>query len=198
MKATSSKYPLNGSSVDRAPRDSNSAAPRSSSRDSRSPRRRSWTKSRSRSRSPYRDSTDYKRRRYDEHDDYEDRHSRRYGSRYDDRHYDRDTARRPRGYHDYDHEESYGGGLRYTDDYDRRRDKRQRTRSRTKSPYREVRKPKQYEDDSGQNGAARPNQVVSERGKHHASAQDSRPGAETQKNQVSQDLPTRKARVTDV
>lgn len=99
MKATASKPPLNGTSVDRPPRDSTSSALRSptSLRGSRSPRRhRSWTKSRSRSRSPYRDNRGYKRRRDDEYDGHEARHARQepprhFGSRYDDRPYDRNA-----------------------------------------------------------------------------------------------------------
>lgn len=215
LKATASKPPLNGTSVDRPPRASTSA-PRSpaSLRGSRSPRRRrSWTRSRSRtqSRSPYRDSRGYKRRRDEEYDEYESRYSRhepsrRYGSRYDDRRHDRGApSRRPKSYYDYDREESYGGGLRYTDDYDGRRDKRPRTRSR--SPYREVRRPKQYEETGSRAGGDVPpagakrrrsshEHAVSERGKVSTGAQDSKLGAETEKNQVQQALPTR-AHVTD-
>ncbi|KAJ6021317.1 hypothetical protein N7540_006821 [Penicillium herquei] len=209
LKATASQSPLNGTSVDRPPRDSASSAPRSPAfrRGSRSPRRRkSWTRSRSRSRSlsrsPYRDNRDrgYKRRLDNDYDEYESRHSRyessrRYGSRYDDRN-DRSAPRRPnKPYHDYDKEESYGGGLRYTDDYDRRRDKRQRTHSR--SPYREVRKQKQYDEpdsnvhptDSKKYGPSS-NQVVSE-GKTPTVSSDSKLGAETKSNQVQQDSPAR-------
>lgn len=213
MKATASKPPLNGTSVDRPPRDSTSSALRSptSLRGSRSPRRhRSWTRSRSRSRSPYRDNRGYKRRRDDEYDGHEARHARqepprRFGSRYDDSPYDRNApSRRQKSYYDYDREESYGGGLQYTDDYDRRRDKRPRTHSR--SPYREVRKPKQYDDPNPSVDGTRPptgtrrvssaEQVVSERGKTPASARDRKLGAETQKNQMQQALPKR-ARFSD-
>ncbi|KAJ5390664.1 Serine/threonine-protein kinase prp4 [Penicillium cataractarum] len=203
MKATASKPPLNGTSVDRPPRDSTSSALRSPRR------RRSWTRSRSRSRSPYRDNRSYKRRRDDEYDGQESRHgrqepSRRFGSRYDDRLYDRNApSRRQKSYYDYDREESYGGGLQYTDEYDRRRDKRPRTHSR--SPYREVRKPKQYDDPNPSADGTRPpvdrrgsstEQVVSERGKTPASARDSKLGAETRENQVQQALPKR-ARFSD-
>lgn len=204
MKATASKPPLNGTSVDRPPRASSPSAPL---KGSGSPRRqRSWTRSRSRSgsRSPYRDSRSSKRRRNDDYDQYETRPSRqepsrRYGSRYDDRQEDRGAAsRRPRSYYDYDREESYGGGLSYTDDYDQRKDKRQRTRSR--SPYRHGRKPKQYDDlepsessvsqaDSKGHGSS--GKVVSEQGKTQAGARDSKLGAETQKNQVQRTLPRR-------
>jgi serine/threonine-protein kinase PRP4 len=203
-KATASKIPLNGTSVDRPTRASQSLAPRSpiSFDGHRSPRRRSSrtrSPSRSRSRSPYRENTGHKRRHDDAQDDYEKRHprheaSRRYGSRYDDRYHERaPPSRRPKSYHDYDHEETYGDGLRYSDDYDRREDKRQRTRSR--SPYREVRKPKQYSGDefdskvdyarpSADSGRHRPTeQLVSERRKTSA-APDSKLGAEKRKNQV--------------
>lgn len=204
MKATASKPPLNGSSVDRPPR---ASSPFASLKGSGSPRRRrSWTRSRSRSgsRSPYRDSRGNKRRRNDDFDQYESRSSRQepprsYGSRYDDRNQDRGAgSRRPRSYYDYDREESYGGGLSYTDDYDQRRDKRQRTRSR--SPYRHGRKPKRYDDlepmDSSvsqpdSKGREPPGKVVSEQGKTQAGARDSKLGAETQKNQVQQTLPRR-------
>ncbi|KAJ5683860.1 uncharacterized protein N7477_000205 [Penicillium maclennaniae] len=192
MKATASKPPLNGTSVD-------PSSPSAPLKGSGSPRRqRSWTRSRSRSgsRSPYRDSRSSKRRRYDNYDQYESRPSRqepsrRYGSRYDDRPEDRAAgSHRPRSYYDYDREESYGGGLSYTDDYDQRKEKRQRTRSR--SPYRHGRKPKRYDDldpsessmsqaDSKAHGSS--GIVVSEQGKTQAGAQDSKLGAETQKNQ---------------
>ncbi|KAJ5750037.1 hypothetical protein N7533_007065 [Penicillium manginii] len=210
MKATASQPPLNGTSVDRPLRDSTSSALRSPSslRGSTSPRRRkSWSRSRSRSRSPYRDSRGYKRRRNDEYDDYENsraRHdsTRRYGSRYDERTQDRAVPhRRPKSYYDYDREEGYGGGLRYTDDqdHDSRKDKRPRPRSR--SPYREARKPKQYgESDVKTNGAfpltdtkrLRPSceQVTSEK-KALASTRDSKLHAEKLENQVQRALPRR-------
>ncbi|KAJ5155463.1 hypothetical protein N7492_008266 [Penicillium capsulatum] len=178
LKASSSQPPLNGTSVDLPPE----LAP---------PLRR--------------DLPGYKRRRDDERGDYEDRHSRhepsrRYGSRYDDRYHDRGaSSRRPKSYYDYDREDTYGGGLRYTDDYDGRRDKRTRTRSR--SPYREVRKPKQYDEPDLNAGGSRSSadgqrrrpstgKVVSERGKHPRDSRYSKLGAETQKNQVQQALPT--------
>ncbi|KAJ5158466.1 uncharacterized protein N7500_008117 [Penicillium coprophilum] len=165
-KATASKFPLNGTSVDRPTRASPSSAPRSpdSLKGTRSPlRRRSWTRSlsRSRSRSPYRENKPQKR----SHDDFPESYDggydrrprqeppRRYRSRYDDRRRDRPAPnRRPNSYYDYDREETHGDALRYSDDYDRHdrhKDKRQRTRSRTRSrsPYRESRKPKQYSGD---------------------------------------------------
>ncbi|KAJ6093108.1 serine/threonine protein kinase [Penicillium sp. IBT 16267x] len=197
LKATASKPPFNGTSVDPPPR---ASAPRSpASRGSRSPRRRnSWTRSRSRSpsRSPYRENRDrgYKRRRDDEYESsrYE---SSRYGSRYDDRQ-DRGPSRRPnKPYHDYDREETYGDGLRYTDDYDQRQDKRQRTRNR--SPYRDPRKQKQYDEpDSNAHPADRNRrgpslgQVVGE-GKTPAGSRDSKLSAETQSTQVQQAFPSR-------
>ncbi|PKY08167.1 kinase-like protein [Aspergillus campestris IBT 28561] len=197
-KATTSQFPLNGSSVDRPTRVSiTSPAPRSRSPASvsRSPRRRrSRTRSRSRSRSPYRDYRGYKRRRDDDYDDR--RPPRRAGGRHDDhRFYDRGHSRRqpPRSYHDYDREEDHVGGLRYSDDHDRRREKRARTGSR--SPYREVRKPKQYSGDEwdshrGETVASRDTrrtsteQLVSERGSTPIVARESKQVTETKKNQV--------------
>lgn len=207
MKATASKSPLNGINIDRPTRASTSSAPKSPSlRGSKSPRR-SWTRSRSRSRSrshsSYRDSRGYKRRRGDDYDDYESRHSRyepsrRFGSRYDDRYHDRGVPpRRLKSYHDLDREEGYGGDLQYSDDYDRRRDKRPRPRSR--SPYREVRKPKRYDDtdsvDSKRRGSSS-DRVVSERGKNGPDSRDSERGAETRETQMPQNVP-KHAHVTD-
>lgn len=200
-KATTSQLPLNGNSVDRPTRASTSSAPRSSSPSvsSRSPRRRrSRTRSRSRSRSPYRDYRGNKRRRND--DDYDDRRfrpdsSRRPAYRSDDRYHDRSQShRRPRSYYDYDRDDNYGSGLRYNDDYDRRREKRPRTRSR--SPYREIRKPKQYSGDEWKSqgaesvasrnnrGKSSTEQLVSGREKSSIVAPDSKPDAETPKDQV--------------
>ncbi|KAJ1715945.1 kinase-like domain-containing protein [Aspergillus flavus] len=200
-KATTSHFPLNGNSVDRPTRASTSPAPRSpaslSSRSSR--RRRSRTRSRSRSRSPYRSYRGHKRRLDDDFDDRRFRNdiSRRGGYPYDDRYYDRGSShRRPRPYHDYDREEDYGGGLRYSDDYDRRRDKRPRTRSRT-PPYREVRKPRQYSGDEWETPReesvaskdarrrSSTEQLVSERGQTPV-ARDSKGDTETRTNQVQQ------------
>ncbi|KAF7590562.1 U4/U6 small nuclear ribonucleoprotein prp4 [Aspergillus hancockii] len=201
-KANTSQLPLNGTSVDRPTRASTSPAPRSpaslSSRSSR--RRRSRTRSRSRSRSPYRAYRGHKRRHDDEYNDRRFRGNgppRRVGYQYDDQYYDRNSSqRRPRPYHDYDREEDYGGALRYTDDYDRRRDKRPRTRSRT-PPYREVRKPKQYSGDewdshreeivASGNARRRPptEQLVSERVQTPV-ARDSKGDTETRTNQVQQ------------
>ena len=209
-KATESKSPLNGISVDRPTRASTPSAPRSpaSLRGSKSPRRRrSWTRSRSRSRSrsrfSYRDSRGFKRSRDDDYGDYESRRpryepSRRFGSRHDDRYHDRGAPpRRLKSYYDLDREEGYGGGLRYSDDYDQRRDKRPRTQSR--SPYREVRKPRKYDDSEPADPKRRgppSEQVVSEREKTGAGARDSKLGAESRENQVQLALPTR-AHVSD-
>lgn len=218
-KATTSKFPLNGTSIDGQTRANVPSAPRSRSpaslSDSRSPRRRrSRTRtgsrsSRSRSRSPYRDyARGHKRRRgndYHYHDDR--RHYRQESpprrSRGDDRHYGRGyPGRRPRQYHDYDREEGYGGGLKYTDDYDRRENKRPRTRSRSpyRESFREVRKPKKYSDDelepgNGEKSNARgfrergfsSEQLVSERGSIPVVAPvPGHKSAETRKNQVQQ------------
>ncbi|KAJ5382662.1 hypothetical protein N7517_000573 [Penicillium concentricum] len=211
-KATASKPPLNGTSVDRPTRASPSSAPRSpeSLKGTRSPpRQRSRTRSlsRSRSRSPYRENKTQKRS-HDDPESYDggyDRRprqepSRRYRSRYDERRRDRPAPnRRPNSYYDYDREETHGEALRYSDDYDRHdrhKDKRQRTRSRSRSPYRESRKPKQYSGDeldsnvvnarsSTATGRRLPTQqLVRERGKASVVSQDLRLGAEKQKNQV--------------
>ncbi|CAG8071005.1 unnamed protein product [Penicillium nalgiovense] len=212
-KATASKPPLNGTSVDRPTRASPSSAPRSpaSLKDTRSPlrlRSRTRSLSRSRSRSPYRENKTQKRsydvlpESYDGGYDRRPRHEppRRYRSRYDDRRRDRPAPnRRPNSYYDYDREEAHGEPLRYTDDYDRHdrhKDKRQRTRSRSRSPYRESRKPKQYSGDELDSNVVNPRssvdtgrrltaeQLVRERGKASVVAPDMKLGAETQKNQV--------------
>ena len=222
-KATTSKLPLNGTSVDRQTRASAPSAPRSRSpaslSTSRSPRRRrSRTRtgsrsSRSRSRSPFRDyARGHKRRRDDDYYHDDRRYSRqepsprqqqhRVGSRYDDRRYERRyPGMRPRPYYDYDREEGYGGGLKYTDDYDRYENKRSRTRSRSpyRESYREVRKPKQYSGDEWQTGREERSvarrfreqgysteQLVSERGSIPIVAPVSRQKAETRENQVQQ------------
>ncbi|KAH8423833.1 putative serine/threonine protein kinase (Prp4) [Aspergillus melleus] len=195
-KATTSQLPLNGTSVDRPTRASTSSAPRSSSPSvsSRSPRRRrSRTRSRSRSRSPYREYRGSKRRRND--DDYDDRRfrpdsSRRPAYRSDDRYHDRGQShRRPRSYYDYDREEDYTTGLRYNDDYDRRREKRPRSRS----PYREIRKPKQYSGDEWKSQGAESVAPRDNRGK--SSIEQLKPDAETRKDQVQP--PSLAARVED-
>ncbi|KAL4906075.1 hypothetical protein BDW74DRAFT_138095 [Aspergillus multicolor] len=201
-KATTSQSHLNGNSVDRPTRVSSSASVTKSPR-----RQRSRTRSRSRSRSPYRDYRGYKRRREERYDyndygyDYDDdRRSgrtppppRRVNYRHDN---DRGYQRQPRSYYDYDREENQLADLRYDDDYDRRRDKRQRTKSR--SPYRGARKRKQYSGDEWEPRRSRgegseasqskprsfTEQSVSERGKPPAVARDSRQDAETQENQV--------------
>lgn len=207
-KATTSQTPLNGTSVDRPTRARNTSTSLT-----RSPRRRSRTvsRSRSRSRSPYRDYRGYKRRRDDDYDsdfglrsyDYDDRRSgrtppRRSGPRYGDRGY---SARQARSYYDYDREDNQHADLRYGDEYDRRREKK-RPRTRSRSPYREVRKRKQYSGDewgsqgprradsaasqsqSQKNRRSSTEQSVSERGKPPAVARDSGQNAETQVNQV--------------
>lgn len=217
-KATTSKTSLNGTSVDRQTRVSTSSAPRSRSpaslSTSRSPRRRrsrsrTSRSSRSRSRSPYRSYRGHKRRREDDY--YDDRRyyrqvpppRQRAGQRYDDRYH-----RRSNSYYDYDREEGYGGGLKYTDDYDRRDEKRHRTRSR--SPYRdsyhEVRRPKQYSGDEW-NGSTGPRglrernspteQLVSERGSVPVVAQTSKQDAEFRENQVQQQASHASSRVVD-
>ncbi|KAI9372680.1 kinase-like domain-containing protein [Aspergillus egyptiacus] len=213
-KATTSQFPLNGNSVDRPTRVRHSPAPRSPASLTKSPRRRrSRTRSRSisRSRSPYRDYRGYKRRRDDDYDfDYDDDRRSRYtpprraSHRYDERHADRGYQRHRRPYYDYDREENQHADLRYGDDYDRRRDKRPRTGSR--SPFHGIRKRKQYSGDeweqprgqretsvASQKRGSFAEQSVSERGTTPAVAQDSRQDAETQKNQVqaaSSDAPS--------
>ncbi|KAG0155088.1 hypothetical protein PDIDSM_661 [Penicillium digitatum] len=212
-KATASKSPLNGTSVDRPTRASPSSASRSpaSLKGTRSPlRQRSRTRSlsRSRSRSPYRENKTHKRNHDDIPESYDGSYDRRpryepprhYRSRYDDRRRDRPTSnRRPNSYYDYDREETHGETLRYSDDYDRHdrhKDKRQRTRSRSRSPYRESRRPKQYSGDEFDSNVVNARsladtarrlpteQLVRERGKAPVVAQDLKLGAEKQKNQV--------------
>ncbi|KAH8695319.1 kinase-like domain-containing protein [Talaromyces proteolyticus] len=180
-KATTSQNSVNDSIVNRRTRLSPSCSPRSSSSvGARSPppsRRRS--RSRSRTRSPYRRGE--KRRRYDDYDDEryyrQGSHHQRYDSRSSD--YDRRyDGRRLRTYHDYDRDDGYSGGLRYTDDYDRR-DKRQKTRSR--SPIHDTRKPKKYDDSDvkvSTKVVSFKEQSVSERGKSPAVAQNGKPEAE--------------------
>ncbi|KAL4772195.1 kinase-like domain-containing protein [Aspergillus nidulans var. acristatus] len=201
-KATTSQSLLNGNSVDRPTRVSSSA---SVTRSPRRQRSRTRTRSRSPSRSPYRDYRGYKRRRagdYD-HDDYwygydDDRHSGRTfpPPRRGSHRHDGYPQRQSRSYYDYDREDNHLADLRYSDDYDRRREKRPRTRSR--SPYREVRKRKQYSGDEWESQQSRregsvasqskrrssTEQSVSERGNLPAVARDYRQDAETQKNQV--------------
>lgn len=197
-KATASKFPLNGTKVDRPTRSSPSLAPRSpiSFDGHRSPRRRNAranSPSRSRSRSPYRENRGYKRRYGGAHDDHESRRpqydepSQRYRSRYDERNQDQPPpSRRLKSYHDYDREEPYGEGLRYSDDYDRYQDERQRPGSHPS--YREVRKPKQYSGDEldldMDSQRLRPTEhVISEREKVSI-APDPKRGAETRESQM--------------
>ncbi|KAL5050074.1 hypothetical protein BDW71DRAFT_204135 [Aspergillus fruticulosus] len=201
-KATTSQSLLNGNSVDRPTRVSSSASVTKSPRRQRS---RTRTRSRSRSLSPYRDYRGYKRRRDGDYD-YDD-----YGYGYDDdrrsgrtfplprrgnHRHDGYQQRQTRSYYDYDREDNQFADLRYGDDYDRQREKRLRTRSR--SPYREVRKRKQYSGDEWESQRSRRDgsatsqskrrssteQSVSERGNPPAVARDSRQDAETQENQV--------------
>ncbi|KAL2810647.1 kinase-like domain-containing protein [Aspergillus granulosus] len=199
MKATTSQFPLNDSSVDRPTRARISPAPRSPASLTKSPRPR---RSSSRSCSPYRDYRGYKRRRDDDYDyenDYGIRRSRhtpprRSGHRYDERYPDRGYhQRQSRSYYDYDREENQHADLRYGDDYGRRRDKRPRTRSR--SPYHEVRKRKQYSGDewepernrkepSQKNKRSPTEQSVGERGNTPALAQNYREDAETRNNHI--------------
>lgn len=193
-KATTSQTSVNGTNVDRPTRINTSRSPR--------PRR---SRSITRSRSPFREFRAEKRRCEDDYDNQRYQHnSRRFRSRYDDRQHDRNyPPRRHRSsYHDYDRDDGYSGSLRYTDDYDRRRDKRPKTRSR--SPCRDMRKPKQYSGDElepkrDEPAPARPNwggkrvsseQSVSERGKTPVVAQDMRQEAETRENQVQKDSST--------
>ncbi|KAI7975766.1 hypothetical protein EIK77_005516 [Talaromyces pinophilus] len=173
-KATTSQTSMNNdTNVNRRSRLSPSFSPRSpASGVARSPS--AQRRSRSRTRSPYRRGG--KRRRYDDYDDYDDyRHgSSSYRDSYD-RRYD---SRRQRTYHDYDRDDSYNGGLRYMDHYDRR-DKRQKTRSR--SPFRDVRKPKKYDDADDvvePRKVAFREQSVSERGVSPVVAQNVKPHAE--------------------
>ncbi|EEP82516.1 serine/threonine-protein kinase prp4 [Uncinocarpus reesii 1704] len=138
-KATTSQTSLNDINVDRNPRNE-ARSPKSPGSVGRSSRR-----DRSRSRSPYRASRGEKRRR-DDHD-YERGSRRALNPRHDDRYYSRNESRRQRQpYYDHDRSETYNRyRLSYNDDYDRRAEKRPRTRSR--SPYRESRKQKRYSDE---------------------------------------------------
>lgn len=191
-KATTSQSPLNGTKIDRPTRARISSASRSpTSLSSRSPDRdrHRRSSSRTRSRSPDRIYRGSKRRR---NDDYDDRPPRRFGHRYDGSYYDRHPYGRPRPYYDYDRGNGYDGTLHYTDDYDRRREKRHRTRSR--SPFREIRRPRKYSGDESvarsvsrdlANGGSSTEQLV--RGRENSrGAQASRHDAETRENQVQQ------------
>lgn len=203
MKATTSQTPLNGTKIDRRTRASPSSASRSpASLSSRSPVRPQRSRSRTRSRSPHRAYRGSKRRRDDEFDDRRFRReppppSRRFGPRYDGGYYDRRAHHaRPGSHYDYDRDDGYGGTLNYSDDY-RRREKRPRTRSR--SPLREVRRPRKYSGDEPDARRARSTsrdrrrrrssseQSVSGRVNSPAAAQTSKRDAETRENQVQQD-----------
>lgn len=121
------------------------------------------------------------------------------GRRYDNRYHNggSDSRRRPGRHYDRDRQDSHERSLQYSDDSDRRPEKRPRTRSR--SPYRESRKPRKYssgDDDtphpSRRNGykpdgggrISSTEQLVSERGNSPVGAQDSKQKAESRKNQV--------------
>lgn len=208
-KANKPQNSVNGSDIDLSTRKNGPA------RRSRSPRSRSpplaWsshhTSSRSpssRSRSPscsprrYPRGDRWRRIREGEHDYDSDRSSRSYSwrssSRYDDRWYDRNRdrsyRRRKRQYHDLDRGDTY--------EYN---PKRYRTRSR--SPYRDPRKPKRYSEDEFENGndrrTVRENdqlkgdvkrkshvQSVNELEKSSSLAQESKKEAETGKNKPQQ------------
>ena len=204
-KATTSQTSVNSTNVNRNTRITISA-PRSPAPVTRSPRRQR-TRSRSRSRSPYRSQRGEKRTREDDYD------SERGGrpaprwldSRHEGRYSDRGPPhRRQRSYYDYDRNDNYSDNLRYGgDDYDRRQEKRPRTRSR--SPYYGSRRQKQYSGDEresrNQGGPASkyPNsrryegrrssteQSVSERGNPPVVARNSRQEAEIGRHQVQQD-----------
>ncbi|EDN02257.1 serine/threonine-protein kinase prp4 [Histoplasma mississippiense (nom. inval.)] len=196
-KATTSQASVNGINVDRNTR-INISAPRSPPSLSR-PFYRERSRSRTRSRSPYRGFKADKRRR-DVYYDYErggrTNSSSRLTSRYDDRSQSGyNSRRRRRGYYDHDRDDG---------NYDSR--KRPRTQSR--SPFRDVRGSKQYSgderDDSDRpsktrNLSGKPcvggrrtstEQLVSERGKNPGDARNKRQQAESRENQMQQSSPT--------
>ncbi|EEH39675.2 serine/threonine-protein kinase prp4 [Paracoccidioides lutzii Pb01] len=197
-KATTSQTSVNGINVDRNTR-TNTYAPRFPASFPRS-YHRDISRSRSRSRSPYRGSRAEKRsRNFAEDSGRGDRtiSSKQLVSRYDDRYHDGYSAKqRRKAYHDLDRDDSY---------YDSR--KRPRTRSR--SPFRDTRKPKQYSGDERDNDSGRisrvrdPNgqsytgggrqvteQLVRERGKPLGDARKQRQLAESRGNQMRQSSPT--------
>ncbi|KDB22641.1 CMGC/DYRK/PRP4 protein kinase [Trichophyton interdigitale MR816] len=203
-KATTSQTSLyNDTNVDRNPR--NDALPPKSPSSSRP-----YRSERSRSRSPYYRSSRGEKRRRDDYYDY-DRGNR--GGRvkfsngtYDDSYHRRGSSRRhnQRPYYDHDRNDGYDRGsrhLQYSDDYERRPDKRPRTRSR--SPYRDPSKQKQYSGDEASNkdasekdgkGMARgqmeiklsTEQSVSERGNPSVNAQTWKQKAENGESQIQQ------------
>lgn len=202
-KATTSQTSVhNSTNVNRSTRTKLSPS-KSPASVARSPRRhRTRSRTGSRSRSPYRAPRGEKRSR---EDDYESERSgrsapRRLGSRREDRHLDRGPRhRRQRSYYDYDRNDNYGDNLRYGDDYDRRYEKRPRTRSR--SPYYSSRKQKRYSSDEResryeQSGSrhgrkyegrrSSTEQSVSERGTPPVVAQNKKQEAEIRGNQVQQ------------
>ncbi|KAL1958280.1 hypothetical protein VTO42DRAFT_4788 [Malbranchea cinnamomea] len=184
-KATTSQTSFNDIHVNRNPRTDTRASTKSP--DSRE---RSFRRDRTRSRSPYsRRSRGEKRRRDDDYD-YDRGGRRRLGPRYDSRYYGRpDSRRNHRSYYDHDRSENYERNLQYNDDYDRRSDKWPRKRSR--SPFRDPRKPRRYSggEDSDRASLERRTsreQSVSERGKPSDVAQSSKQEAEYRENQVQQ------------
>jgi serine/threonine-protein kinase PRP4 len=206
-KATTSHTSINGLNVDRRTRISTSFSPRSpASVEVRSPRRhrsRSESRSRSRSYSPHRVHRGEKRRRRNDYDERRHGHDsqRRRGSRYDDRSYDSNYySRRQRSYYDYDRTDSYSNSLHYNDDYETRREKRQRTRSRSpysdghripgqsasRDPGRRSRDPSKLRQDISRRRSSL-EQSVSEQGNSPVVAQQNKDEAELRENQVKQE-----------
>lgn len=205
-KATTSLPSVNGTSVDRHSRTrvsvSKSPAP------CESPPRR--YKSRTRSRSPYREPRGEKRRREEDyHSDRGRTDPRRFKVHYEERPYD--GRPRPRvSYADLDKGEPADSTLRYDerDRANRYREKRARTRSR--SPLRPSRrqdyhgrygredrngnrgglgqKNRDYNDHKGSNGRMLSNELVNDRGKPPVTAEISKREAEIQRNQSTQSV----------
>ncbi|WEW55094.1 U4/U6 small nuclear ribonucleoprotein prp4 [Emydomyces testavorans] len=192
-KATTSQTSFNDINVDRNTRNCiySPKSPGSVGRPSQ--------RERTRSRSPYRSSRGEKRRR--DNYDQERGNRRTLDSRYDDRYYSRsDSRRHRRPYYDHDRSDIYDRHrLSYNDDYDRRAEKRPRTRSR--SPYRESRKQKRYSDEQerrnerlsagpadsrSQGRKLSSEQLVSERGKPSVDAQKLRQETEHRGTQIQQ------------
>ncbi|OJD19440.1 CMGC/DYRK/PRP4 protein kinase [Emergomyces pasteurianus Ep9510] len=193
-KATTSQASVNGINVDRTTR-TNISAPRSPASLSRSFRRET-SRSRTRSRSPYRGFKTEKRGRdvdYDSERGARTMPSTRLASRYDDRyHGGYNSRRRRRGYYDHDRDDGY---------YDSR--KRPRTQSR--SPFRDTRNPKKYSGDERDYDSDRlsktrdqgghpymggrrssTEQLVSERGNPPGDAREKKQQAESRGNQMQQ------------
>ncbi|KAM5449170.1 U4/U6 small nuclear ribonucleoprotein prp4 [Microsporum audouinii] len=202
-KATTSQTSIfNDTNVDRKLR--NDALP------PKSPVSRTYRPERSRSRSPYYRSSRGEKRRRDDYYDYD--RSGRVGrvkfsnDTYDDGYYGRGSSRRhnQRSYYDHDKNDGYdrdSRDLQYSDDFDGRPEKRPRTRSR--SPYRDTRKQKQYSGDEAPNRSATVSdgkamgrrqeeiklstkQSVSERGNPSVNAQTWRQEAENGESQMQQ------------